>query len=636
MAKSLSADTRSAAVRLDATEFSELVRSTLTSARGISPAGTAIWLTLGALRIVLRQGPMGFSGMRADLLAGLATVVIAGAAAAWFAHSFLLPKSGYRCSAGRVLGIYLFVLAIIGIAQVALTRLGIDVGFIPLRLITGLLALYLIACILEFLQRYRDGIRRLQQEEFALVQLRFDTVAQLRQLRSTIAAGARAQIEQPAAEVLDTLAVVRRRSGVSAHDLRQASGAIHDRLIAPIRDFSYQVQAAPSSEPEPLKASGGATGPNSRFLSWREVAVAIPVARPFRPVPVGVSVIFLTLENVFYFAANIWVGLCASAIFAIFLLICLALADRYLTPVLRRRSPPIAWFWFFVTTCLIGLGLAGVFAAFAWLGGLPHPAAAFAGLPLAVVLILTWSVISAVVAKVADTELHLRRAIESTQAETFALEREKQLNRRVLAHALHGEVQSMLTAAAFRLDLTAEQLVEDQPTDLQVDTAVDEAMELIEQSMVTIDSIVAASTAVSPNDRGLVDRLSDLIAAWAPIAQIQIQLAPATAAILDSRVNDASLTPVVIDLVREGILNATRHAAATHIWISIGTADSVCRLTIENDGFDPPTQIRPGLGQQLLDQLHCQWQLKARDPSGAVLRVELPLLRMESSPSEPY
>lgn len=585
----------------------------------LSPAGLAIWVPLGIFRTIVREPE--HSGV--ELLGAILVLAISALVAAWLVRATVLRNQvNYDASIGRTFISYLLVLLLLRSAQgVFAYSIGADFSFSPARVLTGLVVLYVVAYLLSYVDRYRRGISELRAEQQQLDRVRAASARGLMHIRSELVAILSERVAPAKLAIAAQLTSL--RGAPRPTSLRAMAEQVRSDLIDPIRSFSYEIEQMPST-----------VGPDDRVknypvrVQWRKLVASIPTVQPFNPIAGGVTATLIGLVNVEHFNQLVTVLTAAGA--GVTLAASLAVAKIFFTPLLNRFKPIGQW-----CLCVGAYFLASLPAFFVLWGPwsrqtvIATPMALFA-IPVAMLIMVIWAVIGAASAMAAQTESELRATVELTRREASALEREEVLERRAIAHILHGEVQSILTTAAFRLDLASQATTADS-------TAIGDVQTMMSAAFARIDSIatlvVGTTTDGSDTDqRSVTEQLADLCSSWSGIVTVTLYIDPLTAEQLETRVNDASLAPVVVDIVREAILNATRHARASKIEVRITTVANNCRITVINNGKTPAHPAPAGLGHQMLDQLHCTWTLNPGASGGAVLDAHLPLLTSTSHP----
>lgn len=189
--------------------------------------------------------------------------------------------------------------------------------------------------------------------------------------------------------------------------------------------------------------------------------------------------------------------------------------------------------------------------------------------------------------------LLLRNIVENSKdAEKYNLElaKESKVIRQQLWHLykriareLHGNLQSKLQVAA----LKAENI------DLQGFYA---------------DFTTAISTPVADSQPSLTETLNDLIEFWDGICHIQLN---ASAETLKSIENQAILSEYLLEVIREGINNAIKHAASNEISISIKLQDDLVAISIINNVNKTieNSAKTPSLGSKIFEELAASWSL---------------------------
>lgn len=171
-----------------------------------------------------------------------------------------------------------------------------------------------------------------------------------------------------------------------------------------------------------------------------------------------------------------------------------------------------------------------------------------------------------------------------------------------MALVLHGPVQSALVSAALALsqsDLT--------PGDrAKIRTNIDEALAHIDSDHVR-----------SPN-LDLV--LAEVSKVWEFSCEINSHVDPRLRAQLEI---DPDLRVCLGEIIREGVSNAIRHGAATHITIDISHHDEkIVRISIVDNGSGLPAAVIPGIGSGILEELTLDWT-RVSDSSATTLTADI-------------
>lgn len=620
----------------------------LTSTRAVSTLGVAIWLPLGLLRAMYRQASTGNAFTPVVVLVIVVAMAIAGIGASWLVRVLLLrDQDGYRAGILRTFIGYLGVLSAVGVVQEATERMfGLGLGFSLGRVVTGVGGLYLVAFLLDSFDRYSNDISRLSHEQRKLSGIREASVRDLIRMRELIVSKLRVSWQDSWEDVHERMFRVSRAT-LQSHSLstgadqefashnvaeiHDLADEIRDELIAPVRILSYEIPTADYLRGNVQAESVEASATDDRWIDRREVAASIPTEHPFYPFSVALLLGVFSLSNIEIFPLiDVIVASCAIFIGGFALL---SLAKFLFGGWLEHTTVARAWIAWTVVVFAISAALAQVARWALGRAEFTDLWLFFLGALLVVSVIMIWSLLTAIYAKVQETKRSLELAAESSRREAVVVEQEVELTRQEVAHVLHGEVQSMLTAAAFRLDLAAENLeAEGSQEDLLV--ALDEANAMLEGASQKVDSISSVKLDLADDSPQMTvqdqvdvrERIDDVRVAWSGIVEIEVDVEDDAAVRLGTRVNDASLAPVVTDIVREAVLNAARHAHAAHIRVTITQADDLCHIEIANDGESPMLPVTPGMGFGMLERLECGWSLDKRIPHGSILTVNLPFL----------
>lgn len=326
-------------------------------------------------------------------------------------------------------------------------------------------------------------------------------------------------------------------------------------------------------------------------VSWRQVLDGAATGAPFRP---GLTAAIFSVE-----------GMAAAVAYPpgtwIFVVLCLALwgllilANGTLRIALLGR--PRILRMSLVLMCAIVVGAVMALIVFAGLSGAPPvEELTFATFVFAVGFSLGVGVAASFAR---DRDRIVRELEESSLALTRRLVRWRQaqwFQQKALSRALHGPIQTAVTAAALRLDSSIRSggsdpgLVEQVRRDLRVAMG----------GLSALDADVASLSEVG-------DRLA---ATWEGLCDVALLTAPGVDEVVDS---DAVLRSSLIDLITEAVSNAVRHGGATHVNVVIessprGPVDLL--LTVDSDSRRRGAQGQRGLGTQLLDECTLWWDLE--------------------------
>ncbi len=199
-------------------------------------------------------------------------------------------------------------------------------------------------------------------------------------------------------------------------------------------------------------------------------------------------------------------------------------------------------------------------------------------------------------------------ALTRLEGEQRRLERERQeqIHRRHVtsdvvqeaARALHGSVQTKLTAAALALTLGG-----DHADDATILRSLDQARQAL------LDPL-PSETPAARDEHTLGPGLYDVTRPWMGLCEIDIDT---TGCPDDHRAAHSCAL-----IVEEAVTNTVRHGKARHISIQVTDSDEGLLITVADDGHvAAPTS--PGLGSQIIDQLATSWSREDRGEHGTTL-----------------
>lgn len=602
----------------------------LASARALSPIGLAIWLSVSGLRYISRSLAVTNDDLAVLVVHQVLTVGTA-VIAAIIVRKALCRNASYRIGIGRTLICYLAVLVLVSVVQWFVSdSLGITNGPSVIRFSSALVLMYLVGGLLDLFANYREVIQQLKQEQRDLVRLRIQFAARLQSLRSQVVAETWARIGGAWQVAGNRLQNAQQAGEITAGQLQSLAEYIRSELIEPIRSFSYQVERLKIDDADSADSASIPAGHS--WSDWRQIIrTTTPVVGPYYPFAVGATFFVFAMVN-FEDAGETLptvLGCAATSIIAAMILV--GVRHWFLPLIQRLTSNAMRWLVYLLTLFALNTVILYVFTEFLRRQGILSPGIVTA--PLSSIVILFWAFLSSLSAKVAEVQARLHQVIALTRQENLALEQEMAATRQQLAHILHGEVQTKLTAAALRLDVGVE-LIPPGHNRLQgksAETTIEQAQMVLQSAAEHVDAIASTPARQYAHNQGVIDQVEELRRAWAGIIDVTLTIPVAAASLIDTRVNDASLTAVVADIVREAILNAVRHAGARQAAVTIETADGICQITVENDGEIPKVQRTPGLGQNMLNRSTRSWSLDSKSSGGAVLQVEIPLLAAAQS-----
>lgn len=179
---------------------------------------------------------------------------------------------------------------------------------------------------------------------------------------------------------------------------------------------------------------------------------------------------------------------------------------------------------------------------------------------------------------------------------------------KALSRALHGPVQSAVTAAAIRLDSAVRE-------GASSPELVHQLQEQITSSIAVLDR---THSAVASTD----DAIELLTRSWAGVCEVTGAVEGAAGSMLQG---DDVARACAADLVTEAVSNAVRHGRAQHVRVSVTGGSRTVELSVVDDGTATPVEgERKGLGSSILEDCTLEW---SRTPgnAGFTLRAVLPV-----------
>lgn len=185
---------------------------------------------------------------------------------------------------------------------------------------------------------------------------------------------------------------------------------------------------------------------------------------------------------------------------------------------------------------------------------------------------------------------------------------------RNFAYALHGPLQSAMTAIIFRLEAA------------RVDGALSAELraEIEHELMGRLESLATSSEEVAP----LTTVIDDIRRLWSGIVEFAWE---AEVSALEAAEADTTANTVLVDVTREACSNAVRHGRAKTLSIQLRWASAqVLELVIRNDGQELSASASAGLGTQLLNEATVGWS-RNRQGGHTVLTALVPVASAEAA-----
>lgn len=336
-------------------------------------------------------------------------------------------------------------------------------------------------------------------------------------------------------------------------------------------------------------------------VGWRQVLGDVALARPLNPVATMVL-----LSGVWISAGAVFVPVRLAFVVTLPLAILLLVLGNAVLPRLLRALPPLARIGLVLAFCVatgaisgfVMRVLAGTWSSAALLG----VAAAMYIAAYSFGMALVNGALAASTAVVEETAVavgELRRQVVRTRQLRW-------FHQRGLARALHGPVQSAVTAAALRLD-------EASRTDAITPAVIDSVrVDLLR----TLDVLADRGAFITSYDDGI----ARIVGTWDGVCSVSSHVDGVAESLL---VNDAVTRACVLDIVTDATSNAVRHGHASGVSLSVTMQDHDLVIDVRDDGHAPVNSSGSGLGTSLLDDCALSWKL-SKDAAGHCLHVVMP------------
>lgn len=390
------------------------------------------------------------------------------------------------------------------------------------------------------------------------------------------------------------------------------AAAIRELADRHVRAASHGLSAKdPDGKEHPQNSTDSTVASAARRLTARD-----PVP------PLGIAVLYALLYGAWLLliyppavAAVILIALVA-------IIVCFAYLVNWVTrPLLPRLSVPLRMLLIYALTIpllalLLRVASIGYDLGYAFEAGeglLSTPLTLFVE-PL-VLLGFIWVRIFA--AAIAAKEEQRGERAQALQHQLVVRRMQVRQQRKAWAQALHGQVQSAMLAAAFRLERG---LASGQLDDAYVKSACEPIWRALDAAQ--------TATADSPPWDTVVCGLQAL---WGSVIDLTATASPAARAALQ---RDPLCRTSITEIVTEAVSNAVRHGRATRVEITVeAEGEDVVDLTISDNGTPNPEWQRRGLGSALYDEASISWAIR-RTEDGTTLTLQVPTTGAAETPAE--
>ena len=344
---------------------------------------------------------------------------------------------------------------------------------------------------------------------------------------------------------------------------------------------SFAVREGPAAE-EPASRVG-----------WRQVVGEGAIVRPLRPLLTAVL-----LSGIWLSAAAVFVPVRSSFLVSLVLIPVVLWAGNALLRVVLPPMGPLGRLGIVLATCLMAGILNGAIIRFLtrdWQSSVEVSiAAGFYVAGVSAGLAVVNGVLAARITILEETAA----AVVELRAQLLRTNQLRWFHQRGLSRALHGPVQSAVTAAAIRLDEASRQGVVEQDV---VDTVRTQLLDVL-------DVLAEPNTAIATVEHGI----ARIVGTWQDVCKVDVRVDPDVAAALDA---DVVARACILDVVTDAVSNAVRHGGADLVDLALdrdgdgdGDGDGL-RLVVADNGTPQPGPAGRGLGTALLEECAIEWEL---------------------------
>ncbi len=225
----------------------------------------------------------------------------------------------------------------------------------------------------------------------------------------------------------------------------------------------------------------------------------------------------------------------------------------------------------------------------------------------------------------AERKAHEAEArLDERREMALVVEQRIEEERRLIAHELHDEFgQSVTAIRSLAMAIAARDGQRDAQTGETARLIAEEAARLYD----AMHGLIPRLMPMSLDTLGLADTLENLVRDWQrrnPSVKLSVRHD------LSSQLGP-SVTLAIYRVVQEGLINALRHAHASHVDIVVNSNERRILVTVEDDGIGmSTTEVPPGhFGlrglTERISRLGGTFAISSREPHGVRLAAEIPL-----------
>ncbi len=461
--------------------------------------------------------------------------------------------------------------------------------------VLGMCWFSLAAIIVDAWSRHRQAIGALQERQANAAMLLAAAEERIRTVRAKVHDTLLAQVTAIASLLASAI-----RHGNDPALVRGVALRMHDAVSDVVRPLSHEVAA----EPLILPSRDPRLGPRVRQWSRSVIGDALTVD-PYHPV---ITALVVTPSSV---AASVKGYGIVVGLFGSFVIGAITWTVLHIARSLRRERGPlparIAWLPAVAVYAVVGAACAMVpVSAFIVAGGTFADGWGQGGQVLFLLVPLA-AFGAAVVAAEDRRRVLAEREFEAavTQAEWASrrVQQEAWAASHLLARELHGGVQGDLTAAALRLDVWAQD-----PDPRTLPAVLDQVSAALDR----VQRLVADDVPAQRLDPA--EAIGSIVQVWSGLVDICWSIEPTAE---ERLAQDQAAAAAVVEVVRECLGNAMRHARPRHISIAVGPAlrspGNAVDVEVVDDGNGLTSASAVGLGSRLMDEVCLEWR-REQDP----------------------
>lgn len=370
----------------------------------------------------------------------------------------------------------------------------------------------------------------------------------------------------------------------------QAADSLERLASDVVRPLSHELAGSiPTWTPEPAR---------EERVGWRRVIDATLAGRPFRPIVsaalLGVMVIYATLS---LFGPPIALGILIAE--CVLIPFCLWAANM----AFERSAPHLSRTLRALLLLILSLIAASAMALAITLilgnssNARPLTWTCFVFVPL---VSLTLAAEKSSRIQREQVEADIRQSTATLRRSIVRLHQAQWYQQKALSRALHGPVQSAVTAAVLRLRAS------DQP----VGSSVDVIARVQEGLRSSIDVLGRPPTATS-----LDDSLDHLRSLWGSLCEVSIDIDEDARHVMT---NDPVGLACVVELMNEALSNAIRHGDTRLPTVALRSEDGNVHLVVVDDGCNQTPAGPAGMGTRLFDECTLEWDRTPLHPGQRV------------------